>query len=84
MRVLITRHKVDAAKTAESLKEQGHEPVLLPLFEVADTGNADPSTDFDGYIFTSGNAVSVLDGRGWRCSGNNAVAFCVGNKTAEE
>ena len=59
MRVLVTRIQSAAEKTAEVLLDSGHEPVLLPIFELVDTAELIPEIPYDGYVFTSGNAVEI-------------------------
>jgi len=82
MNVLVTRAEPAASKTAEQLREKGHKPVLMPLSELADTGKPFPDEAFDGFIFTSANALRVLENRSWRNSDAEKPAFCVGRKTA--
>ena len=83
MKVLITRAQPAASQTAKALAKQGHEAVLLPLFEVIDTGNPIPKSQYEGIIFTSKNAVEILEKRGWNLEEPNTPAFCVGEKTQE-
>lgn len=82
MKVLVTRAEPAASTTADALREARHEPVLMPLSELADTGAALPDEEVDGFIFTSANAPRVLKTRGWRNSNPEMPAFCVGRKTA--
>ena len=83
MHILITRVEPAATQTAKVLKDLGYQPIVLPLFEVVDTGNAVPVSKFDGYVFTSTNAIRMLKSRNWECPSIGAAAFCVGHKTAE-
>ena len=82
LRVLVTRIQKAAEKTARALHESDHEPVLLPLFELVDTANPAPVGSYDGYVFTSGNAIEILKLRGWTTPDTNCVAYCVGDETA--
>lgn len=81
MKVLITRANPAAIQTATTLKENGHEAILLPLFEIVDTKNPIPEFEYDGFIFTSKNSVEILQNRNWQPTNPNTAAFCVGEKT---
>ena len=83
MKVLITRAYPAANQTAKNLEKSGHEAILVPLFEIIDTENPIPDLEYDGYIFTSKNALEVLKTRGWKPTGFHATAFCVGTKTEQ-
>lgn len=64
MRVLVTRPEVAGRRTAQRLKDMGHEPVSFPLFEAhhLDLSSADfPSSLPGGLVFTSAEAVRALD-----------------------
>lgn len=80
MKVLITRAKLAAQETAQNLSEHGHQAICLPLFKVEDTHNVIPEIDYDGIVFTSKNAVEVLQTRNWKPK-PGTPAFCVGSKT---
>lgn len=81
MKVLITRAEPAATQTAANLAAKGHEAILLPLFEVVDTRATFPDQNYDGIIFTSKNAVDVLQARHWKIPNSEMPAFCVGGKT---
>ena len=83
MKVLITRANPAASQTAKNLEKSGHEAILVPLFEIIDTENPIPDLEYDGYIFTSKNAIEVLKTRGWKPASSNAKAFCVGKNTEQ-
>lgn len=83
MKVLITRANPAANQTAKKLEESGHQAIVLPLFEIVDTGNPVPEAKFDGFIFTSKNSVEVLKNRNWQPASKKTPAFCVGEKTAD-
>jgi len=84
MKVLISRAEPAASQTAITLAKFGHEAVLLPLFEIIDTGNPLPDTQiYDGMILTSKNAVEILANRGWKLDDPNLPAFCVGERTKQ-
>ncbi|MEM7214621.1 MAG: uroporphyrinogen-III synthase [Pseudomonadota bacterium] len=84
MRVLVTRTELAADRTADALRSAGYDPVVLPLTELKDTGAKMPDQTYDGYLFTSGNALEVLSRRGWICPDTGSVAYCVGDQTAAE
>ncbi|GLI93326.1 uroporphyrinogen-III synthase [Methylocystis echinoides] len=79
-RVLVLRAREDAARTAETLRAMGHEPVLSPVLEIAPTGAAIPPGPYD--------AVLASSAKGLECAGADAHAFqslpfhAVGAKTA--
>jgi len=81
MKVLITRAEPAASQTAANLAKQGHEAILLPLFQVMDTQANIPEKNYDGIIFTSKNAVDILKLRDWKIPDLSAPVFCVGKKT---
>ena len=81
MKVLITRAEPAASQTAKNLTEKGHEAIVLPLFEVVDTLVNIPEQNYDGIIFTSKNAVDVLESRNWAIPNPDVPVFCVGEKT---
>lgn len=83
MKVLVTRAEPAASRTVQKLRHHGFEPVLLPIFELKDTGTPLPEGGIDGVIFTSANAAEILRLRQWRDSNRSAVAYCVGPRTAE-
>ena len=81
MNVLITRAEPAASQTAARLKENGFDPVVYPLFELADIGQALPTNTFSSIIFTSANAVRILENRNWRNTDPELIACCVGETT---
>ena len=83
MKVLITRAQPAANQTSKTLTRHGHEAILLPLFEIVDTGTPIPKNHYEGIIFTSKNAVTILEKRNWNLETTNTPAFCVGEKTQE-
>jgi uroporphyrinogen-III synthase len=60
MRVLVTRPRQDAERTARRLVALGHEAVVAPLMEVVATGVPMPDGPFDAVILTSAHAVPAL------------------------
>ncbi|MGI9350470.1 MAG: uroporphyrinogen-III synthase [Rhizobiaceae bacterium] len=83
MHILITRAEPAASRTAMALHDLGYRPFVFPLSEVVDTGHEMPVSNFDGYVFTSSNAVRILKSRGWNCGEREIVAYCVGDRTAD-
>lgn len=83
MKVLITRAEPAASQTAKSLSAHGHEAIVMPLFEVIDTGASIPQKNYDGIVFTSRNAVEILQMRGWQHKPMDILACCVGQKTQQ-
>lgn len=60
MRVLVTRPKPDAVRTAARLEAAGHEPILLSLAEVRALPVFRPSWEgFDAVVLTSANAARL-------------------------
>ena len=59
-RVLVTRPKADAVRTAARLRAAGHDPVVLPLADIRARTVAGPGWDgFDAVAVTSANAVRM-------------------------
>ncbi|ATQ67578.1 MULTISPECIES: uroporphyrinogen-III synthase [Methylosinus] len=56
-RVLVTRARDDAERTAEKLRRLGHEPILAPVTEIVATGAAIPRESFDAVLATSARAL---------------------------
>ena len=57
MRVLLFRPEADARRSAELLREHGHEPIPAPLFRIVAGDEPAPDGPFDALVLTSGNAV---------------------------
>jgi uroporphyrinogen-III synthase len=56
-RVLVTRARDDAERTAEKLRRLGHEPILAPVTEIVAAGAAIPRETFDAALATSARAL---------------------------
>lgn len=56
MRILLTRARADAERTAARLTAIGHDVVLSPVIEIEAAGAKLPSGNFDAVIATSANA----------------------------
>jgi uroporphyrinogen-III synthase len=78
MRILVTRAKEDAARTARKLMERGHEPVLAPVIEMMPLETAMPKGSWDAIIATSAHAAPALK----RLADKARPLFAVGPHTA--
>jgi uroporphyrinogen-III synthase len=56
MRVLVNRPAEDSERTAEALRHAGHEPLVVPLFEIHPLAHDIPPS-VDAFIATSANAL---------------------------
>lgn len=81
MRILLTRPRDDAERTAAALRARGHEVVLAPLMEVRFRDG--PEIAFDGVqaiLVTSANGIRALARRSTR---RDVPVLAVGPQTAE-
>ncbi|WP_046861506.1 uroporphyrinogen-III synthase [Microvirga massiliensis] len=78
MRILVTRSRDDAERTAERLRERGHEPILAPVLEIAPTGTTPPVESPAALILTSGHAVAPAAA----ALPKQVPVFAVGERTA--
>ncbi|WP_018266077.1 uroporphyrinogen-III synthase [Methylosinus sp. LW4] len=76
-RVLVTRAREDAERTAEELRRRGFAPLIAPVLEIAATGAPVPA-GFDAVLATSARAVQFAEG----LAALRAPFFVVGAKTA--
>ena len=60
MRVIVTRARGDAARTAAALRARGHEPLLSPVLEFVATGAAIDHGQAQALIATSAHAFEFL------------------------
>jgi uroporphyrinogen-III synthase len=60
MRILLTRARADAERTAACLAKSGHSTISSPVIEIAATDAAIPDERFDAIIATSAHAFAVL------------------------
>ncbi|AHF85993.1 uroporphyrinogen III synthase [Rhizobium leguminosarum bv. trifolii WSM1689] len=88
MRVLVTRPAHSATRTAQRLRDMGHEPLLLPLRQPVHDSDAaaDALAITSGAIaVTSAEAIRVLSALGEKLHPHLArPLFAVGETTAEE
>jgi uroporphyrinogen-III synthase len=78
MRVLVTRSRDDAERTAEKLAARGHEACLAPVTRIVPTGDPAPSGSYDALIVTSAHAEEALT-----CLDRSKPVFAVGERSAE-
>lgn len=82
MRIVVTRPLLSGRRTAEKLRERGHEPVLLPLSEPLHDGQAAQKAlaqPHSALAVTSAEAIRAFPVSQPR----DALLFCVGRATAE-
>ena len=60
MRVIVTRARGDAARTAAALRARGHDPLLSPVLEIVATGGAIDPGPAKALIATSAHAFEFL------------------------
>jgi uroporphyrinogen-III synthase len=60
MRVIVTRARGDAARTAAALRARGHEPLLSPVLEIVATGVEIEPREAQALIATSAHAFEFL------------------------
>ena len=60
MRVIVTRARGDAARTAAALRARGHEPLLSPVLEIVATGAEIEPREAQAVIATSAHAFAFL------------------------
>jgi uroporphyrinogen-III synthase len=78
MRVLVTRPIEDSERTAEALREAGHEPLVVPLFEIQPLAHDIPAS-VDAFSASSANALRHARLARGHC---NLPIFTVGDATA--
>ncbi|TDX64782.1 uroporphyrinogen-III synthase [Methylosinus sp. sav-2] len=78
-RVLVTRAREDAERTAEELRRRGFAPLIAPVLEIAATGAPIPAERFDAVLATSARAIQFAEG----LAASSAPFFVVGGKTAQ-
>src|SRR4051794_16723648 len=78
MRILLTRAKADAERTATKLAARGRSVMISPVIEIIETQAAIPSGRFDAIIATSAHAFTS----GTRMLANIPL-YAVGERTRE-
>ena len=79
MRVLVTRARGDAERTAKALAARGHEAVLAPVTEIVATGEPMPAGAYDAILVTSAHAAEALAA----IPDKRKPVFAVGSRSAE-
>jgi uroporphyrinogen-III synthase len=79
MRILLTRARADAERSAARLEAPGHTCVISPVIEIAATGAAIPDASFDAIIATSAHAFALPQVQ----SLTNIPLHAVGERTRE-
>ena len=83
MRILLTRPAADAERTAATLRERGHEPIIAPLLEIEILPDADLGAGpWTAILVTSANAVRAVAGHRRRDELRGIAAFTVGERSA--
>lgn len=79
MRVLVTRARDDAERTAERLAALGHDALIAPVLRIVPTGDPVPVAPYDALIVTSAHATEALS----VLREKSLPVFAVGERTAE-
>ena len=79
MRVLVTRARDDAERTARKLAARGHEAVLAPVTEIVPTGEPMPAGLYDALVVASAHAGAALAD----LADKQKPVFAVGERTAD-
>lgn len=84
MRLLLTRPRPEAERTASALRTLGHEALFAPMLDIQHL----PDVTFEGgpwsaLLMTSGNAARALAEHPQRGAIKSLWCFAVGNQTAE-
>lgn len=83
MRLLITRPDPDGQRTAEALRAQGHDVLLVPLLHMEPVDFELPERSYTAVVMTSANAARALQMRPCRARLTSLPAFTVGRHTAQ-
>jgi uroporphyrinogen-III synthase len=84
VRVLVTRPKADAERTALALRARGHEPIIAPLLELEILSNvALGAGPWAAILVTSTNAVRAIAEHARRDELRGIAVFTVGERSAE-
>jgi len=82
MRVIVTRARGDAARTAAALRARGHEALLSPVLEIVSTGVAIDAGGAQALVATSAHAFETLS-RADAARLAQLPLFVVGARTAQ-
>lgn len=84
MRLLITRPEEDGSRLAERIEALGHQPVMLPLLDIAFPELPHvPLGGVQALIATSRNALRALRRNGAFVEARGLPIYCVGEATAD-
>jgi len=84
MRILLTRPKADAQRTAAALRARGHEVIVAPLLDLEILPDADLGDgSWAAVLVTSANAVRAIAGHRRRDELRTIAVFTVGDRTAQ-
>jgi uroporphyrinogen-III synthase len=84
VRILLTRPKADAQRTAAALRARGHEVIVAPLLDLEILPDADLGTgSWSAIMVTSANAVRAIAGHRQRDELRGIAVFTVGDRTAQ-
>lgn len=84
MRLLLTRPRPEAERTAAALRAMGHEPVVAPVLEIEPVADAAIGAGpFAAVLMTSGNAARAIATHPARSSWLAFDCFAVGPQTAK-
>jgi uroporphyrinogen-III synthase len=84
MRLLLTRPKADAERTAATLRSHGHDAIVAPLLELETVPEADLGEGpWTAILVTSGNAVRAIAQHRRRDELRAVKVFTVGDRTAQ-
>jgi uroporphyrinogen-III synthase len=84
VRLLLTRPRSDAERTATALRERGHDVTIAPLLEIELMPNADLGAGpWAAILVTSTNAVRAMTAHTRRDELRNVPVFTVGRHTAQ-
>lgn len=84
MRLLVTRPREEAERTAERLRERGHDVLLAPMLSIEPVPGLEiPAGPYEAILITSGNAPRMLAGHRALPTLLRLPVFAVGRRTAE-
>jgi len=79
MRILLTRAREDAERTAEKLASLGHEAEIAPVLRIVPTGDPMPNDSYAALIVTSAHAMEALSD----FANKSLPVFSVGERTSD-
>lgn len=82
MRLLVTRPEPNAARTAQMLRQRGHQVLATPLLSMQ-TVAADFARPYEAVLMTSANAARALTGHPGASELTRLRAFTVGSRSAD-